>query len=631
MTIAARSLLVAALFPLLLGAKCTNNNGPHDVPGPQGWSERQTFAWYTASQGSRMMPRIWLDALEQEKSSDPFLAPANIELYRYLPNPAANWTSGDNCPIDPKLPLGFTVDCQDDSRFVQTKLRWKAGQQPNEQWVGMNCSACHTTQINYSYIDKATNQVVSKPVVVEGAPTLADFQRFNEDLNKALKATLADDAKFGRFATAVLGASAAPGDPALLRAAVQKLLGWYDSLAALNADSGTRYGYGRLDAIGHIFNKVSLVAMAATPGMQRPNPSDAPVSYPFLWNVPQLNRVEWNGIAANTPINGIEVFDAGALGRNTGEVIGVFGDVTITPSPGLAGYTTSVLVDKLNDMELQLRALLPPKWPDELGTVPDKIEAGKKLFADKCAQCHTVPPDRTDLKTLYTVTLTPLAAKGSGTDIWMACNAVFDSAFSGSFTGTPKSVISGTPIPAQAFNLDLLQTAVIGSLLGQKGPVIASALDTLFGFNRGLPLPKPPPPGLLAVQDLKKLRENVCTYAMNNPAMPQYTSLVYKGRPLQGIWATAPYLHNGSVPTLYDLLLPPDQRPKSFYIGTRQFDDVKVGFVTTKNAAGNDTTFDVLDPAGNPIPGNSNAGHDYGNGTMSDDDRYALIEYMKTF
>ena len=61
--------------------------------------------------------------------------------------------------------------------------------------------------------------------------------------------------------------------------------------------------------------------------------------------------------------------------------------------------------------------------------------------------------------------------------------------------------------------------------------------------------------------------------------------LAYKGRPLTGIWATAPYLHNGSVPTLYDLLLPPDSRPRSFKLGTREFDPDKVGFVTDATAA----------------------------------------------
>jgi hypothetical protein len=48
--------------------------------------------------------------------------------------------------------------------------------------------------------------------------------------------------------------------------------------------------------------------------------------------------------------------------------------------------------------------------------------------------------------------------------------------------------------------------------------------------------------------------------------------------------ATAPYLHNGSVPTLYDLLLPPSDRPTSFYAGTREFDPVKIGFKTERSA-----------------------------------------------
>ena len=54
----------------------------------------------------------------------------------------------------------------------------------------------------------------------------------------------------------------------------------------------------------------------------------------------------------------------------------------------------------------------------------------------------------------------------------------------------------------------------------------------------------------------------------------------YKGRPLNGIWATAPYLHNGSVPNLDALLQPAAKRPTSFSIGVRTFDPVHVGFLT---------------------------------------------------
>ena len=56
--------------------------------------------------------------------------------------------------------------------------------------------------------------------------------------------------------------------------------------------------------------------------------------------------------------------------------------------------------------------------------------------------------------------------------------------------------------------------------------------------------------------------------------------LAYRARPLNGIWATAPYLHNGSVPSLYDLLLPSAQRPRIFYVGSWEFDPVHVGVET---------------------------------------------------
>src|SRR5262249_23213993 len=57
------------------------------------------------------------------------------------------------------------------------------------------------------------------------------------------------------------------------------------------------------------------------------------------------------------------------------------------------------------------------------------------------------------------------------------------------------------------------------------------------------------------------------------------TTRTYVARPLVSIWATAPYLHNGSVPTLHDLLLPAKDRPKLFPVGHREFDPVKLGYV----------------------------------------------------
>ena len=105
------------------------------------------------------------------------------------------------------------------------------------------------------------------------------------------------------------------------------------------------------------------------------------------------------------------------------------------------------------------------------------------------------------------------------------------------------------------------------------------------------------------------------------------TTLGYVARPLDGIWATAPYLHNGSVPTLDDLLKPEDQRPVCFPLGHREYDPVKLGYVSdfTKVPAAEHSHFFVYDTR---IPGNSNRGHRYGT-DLASPDREALLEYLK--
>jgi hypothetical protein len=124
----------------------------------------------------------------------------------------------------------------------------------------------------------------------------------------------------------------------------------------------------------------------------------------------------------------------------------------------------------------------------------------------------------------------------------------------------------------------------------------------------------------------KQARAAACKAFQDDPNDPK---IAYKGRPLQGIWATAPYLHNGSVPNLWEVLLPPAKRSPAFNMGTREFDPKLVGYVTAPSVD-NSFVFQTHDASGAPLDGNSNAGHDYGNATLSDDDRWALIEFMKT-
>ncbi len=145
----------------------------------------------------------------------------------------------------------------------------------------------------------------------------------------------------------------------------------------------------------------------------------------------------------------------------------------------------------------------------------------------------------------------------------------------------------------------------------------------------------PPPPEKWLEQDLSgghvRPEKGGPNPRLNDPA--------YKARPLNGIWATAPYLHNGSVSSLYELLLPAAERQKSFYVGSNKLDTKKVGFESSQE--GNSFLFETVDGQGNLILGNGNYGHtgEYHTAAKSEDgqwrnytdtERYQLIEYLKT-
>jgi hypothetical protein len=105
----------------------------------------------------------------------------------------------------------------------------------------------------------------------------------------------------------------------------------------------------------------------------------------------------------------------------------------------------------------------------------------------------------------------------------------------------------------------------------------------------------------------------------------------YRARPLAGVWATAPYLHNGSVPTLDDLLRPEEERPVVFPVGPPEYDPVKVGVVSSfsdvpREQRGRMGIYDTR------VRGNSNRGHsgkEFGT-DLSPKQRAELLEYLKS-
>lgn len=431
-----------------------------------------------------------------------------------------------------------------------------------ECWAGLTCSACHTGRMDFK----------GKTLTVDGAPGMIDFSNFLDQMVAALSATASDPAKFDRFATAILQSN----DPKR-RDLLKRELQWRTSELRTRADMNrptVPYGFARVDAFGHILNQVLVH------DLDRPEniaPANAPVSFPCLWDTPQHDWVQWNGSAQNT-------FPGNPIFRNIGEVLGVFGTVDVTPRPALAPkYRSSIgaNLDNLRAIEETIRQLSSPQWPRDLAAIDeDKAARGKATYASACASCHPVMQDRKNVDRRIVAHMVPVTEVG--TDPTMTQNFVNRVAVTGRLEGTPKRVLPLPKFDATAPGGEVLVNVVFGVWLEGK--------PSLKGKVNLMPEKTP---------------------GYRRPDVP-----AYKARPLNGIWATAPYLHNGSVPNLWEMLSA--DRAKSFHLGDRAFDPEKVGYADSG-------TF-VFDTT---LPGNSNAGHKYGT-DLTDQQKWELIEYLKT-
>jgi mono/diheme cytochrome c family protein len=550
----------------------------------QGWTAEDRQAFYTTSQGSHMIPYLWYKALRRLDADEPF-GGDQLARYGYLPN--------EKSAKNPEgLPVGFVIDGDASSGFL-----------------GMTCAACHTAQIEYQN-DGATQQLR-----IDGAPATAHFQLFLTELTAVVRATLSDADRFDKFAHAVLGnrySATRARDLKTDFAAWVKLWGDFmdKSLPA------SPWGPGRLDAFGMIFNRVAAKDLGIDANFKV---ADAPVSYPFLWNASRQDKTQWNG---GVP-NGLFIH---ALSRNTGEVFGVFADFSPRKRalpPSFDFSKNSVKFAGLQALEEKISTLKPPPWPFEIK--PELVDKGRILFARECGRCHE--EKRLPLGTW----LTPVMAVG--TDPKM-----FDNSQRTSQTGILAGALSPNPpgsrLSDPAATGDVLATTVVGALVNEAFPfpprlpnpnsgvwqAIRKDLENLFSDSERAP-------DLVSLLDPKvraDLRSHVESRLANMFKVPGEPR-AYESRVLHGIWATAPYLHNGSVPNLWELLTPPDQRKPFFMVGSKAYDRVNVGYVTD-NSPFKDGKLVVGSEA---VPGNSNAGHDFGTKTLTDDEKWQLIEYLK--
>jgi mono/diheme cytochrome c family protein len=615
-------LLCGSLAIALTGFGCQRSDPPAVPELSQPTAERvglsaaERAEFYHLDEGSEVFPLAWFKALESETGQGLFTE--NLDRFGFLPD-----TSGPSNPHG--LPVGITAADTRDLRDLGIKM------------IGINCAACHVGEI----------VVNGKAVRLDGAGGRADISKFFGGLAKATVATATSATKFlaflkrlgpptpsaflserdaSRAASAFKALSdAGPGEsgtafdrqieaellkvleeevqrpaeplpgtlilkpgadldaatrairaqanrdlsrvatrqmprtepaaasiiakevgPSNVRPAVLALFGdvvtkvrlfkarveFIVRLAQRLDVQATPPGYGRIDAFGGARNLLFE-------GHSRP--TNAPVSYPHLWN---FERVVWLHWDANT---------TSVLERNIGQALGL-GAVLDRQT-----FASTVSVVNLHRLEQLAKKIKPPRWVDSIGPIDETAAAaGAALFQQHCASCHAsdAAPD-IDLKKI-------------GTDPQRALN------FAEPVGEVPND-------------------RAIAELVGN---IKRRAFDEK-GFS----------------DEQRRILDG------NHQAAWRVMSS-YAARPLIAPWASAPFLHNNSVPTLADLLLPPDQRPAKFFVGSAEYDVGRLGFVNSERPGS--IAFDTT------TPGNSNAGHNYGT-NLSIAERRRLLEYLKKF
>jgi hypothetical protein len=569
-------------------------------------TEEQRGEFYHLAEGSEIVPLVWLFALENDEGR-PFVA--DLGRYGFLPE--------ERSPADPLgLPVGLAVAVPPDMESLGIPF------------VGINCAACHVGQIAYGGRDYR----------IEGGPNLFDVERFSVDLARAARRAFSSPGQIWGFLGRVLAYSDELDDAQLemasrgaappphcrrLRPGTRKLLQRHASFGDLKAGGDVErklaqeveQAVNQLPSVakekvgeycGGLADRFSAKAPEAEPeeiGSGRDALMDLGEEMRLFWK--RIEFLEQFGAFGGTP-GGFGRTDAFGITRNF-----VFGDQGKVPPtapicyPHLWGFaktrwlhwnanttsvmernigqaiglgaildkekhTSTVLVRNLHRLETLARTIQPPAWPASFPPIDEgKRKAGEAVYQRLCADCH----DRHE--TVDGLEEYPLYKPDDiGTD------------------------------PGHAMNFD----RGVGLLFGRiPGPPFVGELGSELRRVRDR-----------AYQDIPEPDRRDWEHGR----VPEWRSTKqYPARPLAGIWASPPYLHNGSVPTLDALLRPSAARPAAFAVGDRTYDPAHLGYVLRGAFR-----FDAASP------GNSNHGHEgprFGT-DLGEDERAALLEFLKT-
>ena len=494
--------------------------------GQNGLLDTDRASFYHLSEGGELFPVDWLLALDVEvPASD-----GGVQVRRFLDNierfgllPDAKHAGN---PYG--LPVGVSL--------ARSKLN-------GTEMIGLNCAACHVGQVQYQ------NQAVR----IDGAGNMAYMNKFLEHLASETEATFLAPARLERFWDRLRavrrerrGAGAARDeadvaeDETFTRRITQLLTSNRGLLEAQvralrnvptlkrSLAISTEEGYGRLDAFGigrdELFGAIGANSL----------PADAPVSIPHIWGMEYTGWLQWG---ANT--NSV-------MERNIGQALGV-GALFDAKT-----FESTVRIDNLHQLETLAYKIKPPQWPEGFPAIDTaRADRGRALFYQYCAGCHeTFKTDgrvRTyQLFSLDEVGTDPMTAINFERQVMLADGTIlpFPTAALGLITQIKQKAY-------QERNLDAQTIAQWEQRQIRSGP----QWDPTFRAP------------LLDADKWDDTRGRK----------------IYRSKTLVGIWATAPFLHNGSVPTIYDLLMPAADRPVTFPTGQREYDPVKLGIQTDRS------------------------------------------------
>jgi mono/diheme cytochrome c family protein len=610
-------------------------------PDAQNWTAAKSERYHHLSQGSRTLniPLSWFMALEEPAgglvsalltSDDRFADPGYLGRFGFLTRPPSEHNPEG-------LPIGFAT----------TPYQSLIGIKDQKTAIGFTCAACHTGQLVYK----------EQRFVFDGAGANIDLGQFTVALGAALGQTLVSsqvpilNGRFERFAANVLG----DRDNALDRVQlITDLENVVKALAAQPQGIDVTEGFSRLDALNRIGNMVFAIDPGRFDNYVNIN---APVNFPHIWTSSWFSWVQYDGSIMQPLI------------RNVGEAMGTAARTDFVAPIEHGRFSNTIPIDNLHWIENALAGeqqpfeakafggLHAPVWPEEFPPIDPALAADGHVLYDKhCKACH-----------LPALTRAVTDGSDKGNAFWDLLKPV-EWEENGEILSTSEHLIDVQIVHEDYLGTDAAQAAVL------KTRTVNTAADAnrdALGVVTSVCTPEASYPGKAGPADLTTVSiedDPSLSYALALGAVVQRAieewmedghlddagqasywgdrpnclqgGKGYKARPLNGIWATGPFLHNGSVPTLEHLLGDESARPGKFLLGETQFDVVNVGLVVEPpkrrySGSYTDAGYFVLDTS---IPGNSNKGHAFDDErrpgvigpALSAADRAALIEFLKT-